>query len=140
MGYSTSFEGQIEFSRELTIREYRTLTKMNQSPEYCEQFTDTPDTIPASYMQWASNEDGTALVWDGGEKFYDYIHWLRWLVKHFFKPNGIVLNGTIKWQGEEIGDLGVITVVENKVTSRKMELKGLVKCPECAHEFLPNEN
>lgn len=139
MGYSTDFTGQLNFSRELTLREYKELQKMNDEPDYCKEYTETPETMPEAYMQWVSNDDGTALVWDGNEKFYDYVHWLRWLIKHFLKPKGIDLNGTLQWQGEEVGDVGVIKVVDNKVTTEKLTIKGLVECPNCGHTFKADE-
>lgn len=139
MGYTTDFVGQLDFSRELTVKEYKDLKQMNDDPSVCNQFTDTPETVPSSYMQWVSNDDGTGLVWDGNEKFYDYIHWLRWLVKHFFKPRGIELNGTIQWRGEEFDDVGVITAEESKITTKKLEVKNQVECPNCGERFVADE-
>ena len=70
---------------------------------------------PGLWCQWVVNEDRTALVWDGGEKFYEYVEWLRYLINHFFAPLGYVLNGVMEFQGEEDDDSGVITVVDNNV-------------------------
>jgi hypothetical protein len=133
MGYTTNFNGQLEFSRPLTVIEYNELSAMNEDPDRCYKYTDKGE-IPDSYMQWVSNKDGTALEWDGGEKFYNYTHWLRWLIKHYLKPRGIDLNGTIRWQGEEVGDVGTITVLDNKVTSQKIDIN-LTECPQCGHKF-----
>lgn len=133
MGYTTNFTGQLEFSRPLTVIEYNEIEAMNEDADRCYKYTDK-DTIPESYMQWISNKDGTALIWDGSEKFYNYIHWLRWLIKHYFKPRGIDLHGTLRWQGEEVGDVGIIKVVDGKVTSEKLDIK-LTECPQCGHKF-----
>ena len=68
---------------------------------------------PGLWCQWII--DGDELVWDGGEKFYNYVEWLHYLIDHFFDPLGYVLNGDIVWQGEDSDDCGVIHVVNNFV-------------------------
>lgn len=137
MGYTTNFEGKVNFSRPLTVIEYNELCEMNDDPEKCRQYT-PKDTLPNAYMQWVSNKDGTALVWDGGEKFYDYIHWLRWLIKYYFTPRDIILNGEFRWAGEEVSDVGVLKVLDNKVSSEKLTVK-LTECPECGARFKSDE-
>lgn len=72
--------------------------------------------VPGLWCQWVM-EDDTTLVWDGGEKFYDYVEWLEYLIKHFFAPSGYALDGDISWQGEDPGDFGVIHVNNNLVTT-----------------------
>ncbi len=143
MGYTTNFEGQIDFNRPLTVPEYRELEKLaNYDSKHdgtYELYTDTPETMPDSYLQWQPSNDGSGLQWNGGEKFYDYIHWLRWLIKHYFVPHGITLNGQIRWQGEEITDSGILKVIDNKVTSQKLVIEGLVECPHCGESFVPND-
>lgn len=71
---------------------------------------------PGLWCQWELNDDGTELRWDGGEKFYNYIEWLEYLIVHFFKPWKIKLNGEIYWVGEDSDDRGMIKVVNNKIT------------------------
>jgi hypothetical protein len=74
-----------------------------------------PRGQPGLWCQWIPDEDGTAIVWDGVEKFYYYGEWLRYLLKHFLAPWGYVLNGEMKWQGEDESDVGTIVVVKNAV-------------------------
>jgi hypothetical protein len=69
---------------------------------------------PGLWCQWIIN--GDLLEWDGGEKFYNYVEWLEYLIEHFFAPLGYVLNGDIEWQGEDYDDFGTINVVDNVVT------------------------
>ena len=73
-----------------------------------------PASQPGLWCQWIIN--GDCLEWDGGEKFYNYIEWLEYLIKHFFKPLEYVLNGDISWQGEDEEDFGNIHVVDNVIT------------------------
>lgn len=80
-----------------------------------------PADQPALWCQWTPNEDGTAIIWDGGEKFCNYVEWISYLIENFLEPWGYKLNGEVKWSGEERGDLGAITVKDNQVTVRKLE-------------------
>jgi hypothetical protein len=74
-----------------------------------------PDGQPSLWCQWVPNDDGTAIVWDGGEKFYEYVDWIKYLVENFFKPWGYVLNGEVSWSGEDIDDRGLIVIQDNVV-------------------------
>jgi hypothetical protein len=42
-----------------------------------------PPGQPGLWCQWEPTEDGTQIVWDGGEKFYEYRAWLQYLIDHF---------------------------------------------------------
>lgn len=75
---------------------------------------------PGLWCQWIIN-DHNELEWDGGEKFYNYVEWLEYMIEHFFKPLNYVLDGEIEWQGEDSSDKGTIVVEENVVTIRSFE-------------------
>jgi hypothetical protein len=71
---------------------------------------------PGLWCQWVVEGDKEqVLQWDGNEKFYSYIEWLKYLINHFFKPWGVKLNGEIDWYGEEKSDMGRISVKNNEV-------------------------
>ena len=74
---------------------------------------------PGLWCQWIPSEDGTSIEWDEGEKFYSYVEWIEYQIEHFFQPWGIVLDGTVRWCGEESGDLGKITIKDNVVSVRE---------------------
>jgi hypothetical protein len=76
---------------------------------------DDPNGQPGLWCQWVLTDDGTELQWDGGEKFYNYTEWLKYLINHFFEKWGIKLNGVIEWVGEDSSDRGIIVVKNNKV-------------------------
>jgi hypothetical protein len=76
-----------------------------------------PRTQPGLWCGWVPNEDGTAIVWNQQEKFYYYIEWIKYIVTNFLAPKGYVLNGDVEWQGEESSDIGMIRIVDNKVTA-----------------------
>ena len=74
-----------------------------------------PKWQPGLWCQWVPTHDGTAIEWDGGEKFYNYVEWLEYIVEHFLKRWGYVLNGEVEWQGEDSCDRGTIYVKDNKI-------------------------
>lgn len=79
------------------------------------EFNTPAKTQPGLWCQWIITDDGASLEWDGGEKFYNYIEWLEYLIENFFKPTGNILNGRVSWQGEDEDDNGVITITDNYI-------------------------
>lgn len=80
---------------------------------------DSGECQPGLWCKWQPNEAGTAIEWNGAEKFYDYVPWLKYLIDHFLGPWGYKLNGTVEWQGEEGSDFGAIVVDDNVVRVAK---------------------
>jgi hypothetical protein len=74
-----------------------------------------PAGQPGLWCHWAPDKYGRAIVWDRGEKFYYYVEWLEYLIKHFLGPWGYVLNGEVRWRGEDREDRGAIVVAANDV-------------------------
>lgn len=74
-----------------------------------------PQGQPGLWCQWVPDETGEAILWDGVEKFYEYVAWLEYLIEHFLKPWGYTLNGEVSWQGEDSDDRGTIYVKDNMV-------------------------
>jgi hypothetical protein len=72
-------------------------------------------SVPGLWCQWEVQAEGEHLCWDGEEKFYNYIEWLKYLIAKFFDPWGVKLNGEIIWQGEDPDDKGKIHVKDSKV-------------------------
>lgn len=145
MGYTTDFGGRFELDKPLAPKMKKFLTLLNETRrmkrnvdeafgiegeffvfgtgDYGQNndstivdFNQQPSTQPSLWCQWVPNEDGTAIEWDGGEKFYAYSEWLFYIINKILAPNGYTLNGTVVWQGEETGDVGKIHVVDNVVT------------------------
>ena len=83
MGYSTDFRGQLEFNKPLTTDMVETYEKFaNQRHEDGYQ----PNGKPSIWLQWEiTKQDGKYyLEWDGGEKFYEYVKWLEYVIKYIF--------------------------------------------------------
>ena len=90
------------------------------APDHCCQdnqgvteINSPPPGQPGLWCGWTPNEDGDCIEHDGGEKFYEYVDWIKYLIKHFLAPWGYVVNGEVEWSGEEVGDNGVIFIHDN---------------------------
>lgn len=91
----------------------------NPAPHLIEDANTPPPGVPGLWCRWEPNNENTAIVWDGSEKFYDYVEWLAWIVTKLLAPWGYVLSGTIEWRGDTMGDHGSIVVTRNKIEVRK---------------------
>lgn len=111
MGYTTKFTGQINLSRPLTMGEAKNLLEIREDP-------DLAPGCPDSYLQWVPTDDLAGIVWDEGEKFYEYVEWMRWLCDHLTMLD-VRANGILVWSGEETGDTGTLTVTDNQVEISK---------------------
>ena len=148
MGYTTDFAGEFKTDRPLDEETYTLLKgiaetrrmKRDVGPEYgiegeyyiegsddhLEQdaniidYNEPPRTQPGLWCQWFILEDKQTIVAEG-EKFYDYIEWLEYLINNILEPRGYKLNGKVKWQGEDMDDRGKIIAVNNKLTINELE-------------------
>ena len=149
MGYTTRFEGSITISPPLNAEEIAYLKAFADSRRMLHAHgpyaTDTeraPGVLdynapaegqPGLWCQWVPTDDGTALEWDGNEKFYNATAWMAYLIEHFLAPGaqaigkapGIVgghsLSGLVQAKGEEPGDIWHIVVSRNIVQERQGE-------------------
>ena len=144
MGYTTEFKGQFKLDKPLSVADLNFLKKFNETrrmarnlpEEYGVQgefyvdgsgsfgqdreksvidYNTPPSTQPGLWCQWVPTEDGEAIEWDGGEKFYNYVEWIKYLIDKILKPRGYVLNGSVRWRGEDFDDDGTIIVEDNEV-------------------------
>lgn len=108
MGYTTDFEGTFTLNKPLTQDIILTMRDL------CDD-AGGPGT-PGRYCQWVPTKDGMGIDWDTGEKFYDYVPWIRYLAK-WLGSQGYLLNGSVTWAGEERRDIGTIVIKDNDVRS-----------------------
>lgn len=111
MGYTTEFSGSFAIEPPLSAEHQAALVALAETER-----KEMPPGAPDAYLQWEPTDDGSALRWDGNEKFYDYVEWLRWLIVEWFRPRGYALSGEVKYQGEEIGDCGRLVIANDVVT------------------------
>jgi hypothetical protein len=79
-----------------------------------------PVTQPGLWLQWIANpseDDDTkmSIVWDGNEKFYDYVEWMKYIVSKIIAPRGGMANGYIECCGDDCLEIMVIEVEDNYV-------------------------
>lgn len=157
MGYTTEFDGSITIDPPLNAAEIEYLNKFASTRrmhrrEAGAYFVDAdsvggqdfgntdiinqnapPPSQPGLWCQWIPNEDGTAIEWDSGEKFYSSQEWMTYLINHFLQPGALakealpflqanhVLNGEILAQGEDIRDRWKLVVTNNVVTRVELQ-------------------
>lgn len=67
---------------------------------------------PGLWCCWEPSSDGTSIQWNESEKFYYYVEWLNYIMKKFLSPWGYELSGSVRYQGEEAGDVGAISIMD----------------------------
>ena len=164
MGYTTDFSGRFELNKQLSPKMKQYLILFNETrrmqrttdevfgvqgeffvfgggdfgqdrePNIID-FNEPPTTQPSLWNQWTPSNDGMAIEWDGGEKFYNYTEWLVYLIHKVLAPNGYVLNGVVTWQGEEIGDVGEIIVENNRVFEQPWKINREEITPQTATKY-----
>src|SRR5215471_12940599 len=73
------------------------------------EYNKPPQGQPGLWCQWVPTEHDDGIEWDGGEKFYHYAEWLQYIIDSFLAPWGYVVEGVVRWEGEEPGDVGHLT-------------------------------
>jgi len=91
----------------------------NKKPNGIQNYNRPPQGQPGLWCQWTVSPDNKFIEWDEGEKFYCYSEWLDYIIQNFLKPWGRKLNGEVTWRGEGEGDIGII-IVEDNVMSTKL--------------------
>jgi hypothetical protein len=148
MGYTTDFFGHFDVTPTLKEKDRDFLFKLSNTrrmarkvgPEYGVEgefyvdgggdygqnsdstiidYNQPPSTQPGLWCQWVPSEDGTKIEWDGGEKFYDYVEWIAYLIDKILSPRGYVLDGEVEWQGEDSVDFGKIVIKNNIIRIKK---------------------
>jgi len=116
MGYSTEFKGKISFDQEVSelfAEEINFFCRKRHCTE--DNHNKTSDYAPSLWCDWEVAEDRKGLEWNGSEKSYDMDKWLPLLINKFLEPAGIICNGFVEAQGENVGDHWAIEVTDNEV-------------------------
>lgn len=145
MGYTTSFSGRIAVEPPLSAEEISYLKafaesrrmERSQGPYHVEESRDgvvdsntPPKGQPGLWCQWIPVDDGSAIEWDGGEKFYCAPEWMAYIRTHFValcaarsaEPQAMgflephSMNGSVFSVGEDtLGDVAKIEVDDQGV-------------------------
>jgi hypothetical protein len=164
MGYTTEFDGWVTVSPPLNaheiayLRRFATSRRMDRTrgpyfvdgsgpfgqgrDDDIEDFNQPPAGQPGLWCQWEPTDDGTAIGWNGEEKFYKSAEWMTYLIDTFLKPGAVLaselaspvpgrhyseefghftfdheLNGVIYARGEIDDDQWQLVVTGNTVTT-----------------------
>lgn len=96
-------------------------------------YNSPPAGQPGLWCNWTVTDDGSEILWDEGEKFYYAAEWMEYIINHFLKPDCIAskelpflqanhtCSGSIKAQGEDMGDRWKLYVYNNEVSTIRLE-------------------
>ncbi|GAB3254007.1 hypothetical protein [Nocardioides dilutus] len=161
MGYTTDFIGHIDIEPALNQDEIEYLTAFSESRRY--DRVDGPYAVPGNpsaenqagradvdidrynrpgrgqpqlWCQWEPCWTGCCLSFDGREKFYEPVAWLRYLINHFLRPGAIAsesglpafehftfdhrLEGMVVGCRRDTKRLFAITVTDNEVREEEL--------------------
>jgi hypothetical protein len=114
MGYCVRWDGHFETDKPLSVEHITILRKHDEAEDWPDKtweprFRDNP---------WVLGTDGMSFAVET-DKPGDWKPWLQYTLDRFLTPWGYVLSGTVKWDGEEEGDEGVITIEGGRVKARR---------------------
>lgn len=154
MGYTTDYVGHIDIVPPLNDEEVEYLTAFRESRRcqrpggaydvpgnpWAEEPSEFPvddynrvaDGQPELWCNWSVCWDGCCLAWNGTEKSYAMVEWLRYLIAHFLRPRAKAsghsgfedftfdhrLDGMVVGCRRDDKELFAITVTGNRVTER----------------------
>lgn len=117
MGYTTTFDGFVSVRPKLNEEEIQRLKDF--SKERHGGNIDNYSGFPGLYCQWVPSQDGTEIIWDGNEKFYDSVEWMQYIIDKMFPTHKF--SGVIYAQGEETGDVWDLIVKNNVASVKKVK-------------------
>lgn len=117
MGYSTDFEGELKFTKELNAPAIARLSEIlgEDAREHSEW-----EHTELSYIDLEFNGDSSGLQWNGAEKTYDLpekVNLIIKLMREEFPDFG--LSGHLDAFGEERGDVWKLIIGDDGFASRK---------------------
>lgn len=156
MGYTTDFVGHIDIYPHLNAGEIAYLEAFRHARHFdrggspydvpgnplapdregvpVERYHSLGQGKPQLYCQWAVCGSGCCLAFDGNEKFYQPVEWLRYLINHLLKPGAKAskvahpqlseftfdhrLDGMIVGCRRDTRELYAITVTNNRITRK----------------------
>lgn len=137
MGYSTSFDGELKFTKELTASQ---LAKVKTFlGEDCRDHDEWEGAAGMTYIDLELTDDFSGLKWDGGEKTYQLTEKVNLVIREMQKvyPD-FGLEGSLIAKGESRDDRWVL-LIENGIAVEKeyAPIGGEIQCPHCGEYFVP---
>jgi hypothetical protein len=135
MGYTTTFKGELKFTKELTGKQ---LAKVKSF--FGEDCREHPEwgIADGGYIDLEFNDDLTGIQWDSAtEKNRGMLDHINLIIREMKKDiPGFGLDGIMMAQGEDAEDRWSISIVKGLAVRTDIVIKGQkVKCPDCGHSF-----
>lgn len=136
MGYTTIFQGRLEFTSVLSAPALAKLKKfefadIREHPEW------KNPSKAGYYIQFRLCDDFQGIEWDETEKFYDSVECVDLIIAEMqtdFPDFG--LRGELYCQGEDYDDRWILRVKDNKAMRVEQPRSGQrVTCPHCGSDF-----
>lgn len=134
MGYSTYFEGCFEFKKTPAPEVVKAINALfnecgdGDIQKLIPKGTKAPscwspwEVSEESSWDWKANKTHVRFVMKGCDALIEYNHndsyveWLVFILMNFAIPNNLILNGTVKWIGEDINDQGLMILKNNRLS------------------------
>lgn len=119
MGFTTDFIGHVDIEPALNRSEIAYLMAFAQSRRFdrpggpydvpgnpraedpddvpTDQYNEVAPGQPGLWCSWVPCWEGCCLAFDGTEKFYQPVPWLRYLITHFLKPGALASRSDAPW-------------------------------------------
>ena len=134
MGYTTEFQGQLSFTKELTVPEIRKLNTI-----LGQDLRDIPKYSKSGlyYVQFELTKNLDGLKWDGTEKFYEAEKVLQTVIDYMREDSpDFGLSGYLSAQGEDIEDCWRLEIKDGKAVKVMTPPNGKkITCPHCDESF-----
>lgn len=122
MGYDVYYNGEVDVAPPLTENDaviMRAFVNREQTEETRAIFaaiavSAEPD-LPGHEGLLEVSEDRSCILPEEGESRHGVRMWLRLLLAHFLVPRGYVLNGEVRWEGQDPDDRGCIFIKDNQI-------------------------
>lgn len=135
MGYSTEFQGELKFTRELTSEQLDALSDMLH--EDCRDYPEW-EAPGLYYIDLELTADESGLQWDGSEKTYFMDQLVNVVITQMRKrwPD-FGLTGSLMAQGENIEDRWMLFIGEDGLAHKQsVVMTGkTITCPHCDERF-----
>lgn len=135
MGYTTTFEGELKFTGELTNKDMATLSKILGEDRRYHPEWNAPDDF--YYVDLELTDDFSGLKWSGAEKSYGMIVQVETVIRLMRESVPTFgLAGVLRAKGEDFDDVWELHADESGVTKfDPPKLGDVVQCPHCEGKF-----
>jgi hypothetical protein len=130
MGYTTKFDGRFDLDK---LPPAEVIVRLRELEGIDGRDMEDPCAPKDGYCQWQLTKDCRGIEWDHGEKFYNYVEWLQYLIDNVLTPHDVTLSGSVNYSGEEADDNGVLVVENGSV--RQVKHREIAISLEGLHEF-----